>query len=386
MFCYRANQMKLTFVLMLIAAFAGSQAPAAPVTLLRTPNGGIQPQAVADSRGGLHLIYFKGDPAAGDIFYVQRPPGEQSFSAPLQVNHRPGSAMAIGSIRGAQLAIGKNGRVHVAWNGPAPKQGSYLEAPMLYTRLNDAGTAFEPERNMITSARGLDGGGSVAADRQGNVYVMWHAPIPGNTNGESGRAVFVAHSVDDGRTFAAEKPAITTPTGACGCCGMKTFADSNGNVLAWYRGALDMVNRNEILLLSRNHGANFETIYEHPWRISSCPMSSAFLSESKTGLLASAETHERVFFVRVDPRTGKVSEPVSPDAKGKHPVAISNNRGEVLLAWTEGTGWAKGGHVAWQVYNVAGQPTKEAGRADGLAPWSLVATFPQPDGSFVIVY
>jgi len=52
------------------------------------------------------------------------------------------------------------------------------------------------------------------------------------------------------------------------------------------------------------------------------------------------------FFVRVDPKTGKVSQPVSPATKGKHPVAVGNARGEVLLAWTEGTGWGKGGAVA----------------------------------------
>ena len=42
---------------------------------------------------------------------------------------------------------------------------------MLYTRLNDAGTAFEPQRDLIRMARGLDGGGAVAADGVGNVYV-----------------------------------------------------------------------------------------------------------------------------------------------------------------------------------------------------------------------
>src|SRR5207253_208395 len=31
------------------------------VTLLRVPNGGIQPQAITDARGTLHLIYIKGD-------------------------------------------------------------------------------------------------------------------------------------------------------------------------------------------------------------------------------------------------------------------------------------------------------------------------------------
>jgi hypothetical protein len=33
------------------------------------------------------------------------------------VNSQPESAIAAGTIRGAQLAIGKAGRVHVAWNG-----------------------------------------------------------------------------------------------------------------------------------------------------------------------------------------------------------------------------------------------------------------------------
>jgi len=48
-----------------------------------------------------------------------------------------------------------------------------------------------------------------------------------------------------------------------------------------------------------------------------------------------------------DIQTGKVSEPVSPATKGKHPVAVGNARGEVLLAWTEGAGWGRGGAGAW---------------------------------------
>ena len=45
-------------------------ASAEPVKLLHTPDGGIQPQAAVDGKGVVHLIYYKGDPAAGDIFYV----------------------------------------------------------------------------------------------------------------------------------------------------------------------------------------------------------------------------------------------------------------------------------------------------------------------------
>jgi hypothetical protein len=40
-----------------------------------------------------------------------------TFSSALKVNSHPGSAIAAGNIRGAHIALGRNGRVHVAWNG-----------------------------------------------------------------------------------------------------------------------------------------------------------------------------------------------------------------------------------------------------------------------------
>ena len=358
------------------------------VRLVHTPDDGIQPQAAVDGRGVVHLIYYKGDSGNGDIFYVRQQPGQASFSKPILVNGQPGSAMAAGTIRGAQLAVGKNGRVHVAWNGHAPKKGAWMDAPMLYARLNDAGTAFEPERDVITSARGLDGGGSVAADDKGGVFVFWHAPKPGNTNGEAGRAVFVARSDDDGKTFAPETLATSRPTGACGCCGMKAFADTEGNVFALYRAASEKVNRDEILLISRNHGTDFQVAHAHPWNIPSCPMSSASLSAGTRGVLAAWETEGQVYLAVANPKTAEVSKPISPSGvtKRKHPVAVANGSGETLLAWTEGTGWSKGGSVAWQIFDKEGKPTPEKGRAEGVPAWSLATAFARQDGTFVIVY
>src|SRR2546428_14192571 len=89
----------------------------AKVTLMKTPNGGIQPQAAVDKKGVLHLAYFKGKPEAGNIFYVRREPGSEGFSNPISVNGAPDSAVAIGTVRGAQIAVGKGARLHVAWLG-----------------------------------------------------------------------------------------------------------------------------------------------------------------------------------------------------------------------------------------------------------------------------
>jgi hypothetical protein len=370
-----------------------SAAESKRIELARTPDGGIQPQAAVDERGTVHLIYYKGEAGAGDIFYVRKTAQATEFSKPMQINSQRGSAIAAGSIRGAQLAVGKNGRVHVAWDGMGKGTtkaniGGKDVAPLLYTRLNDAGTAFEPERNVITYAAGLDGGSSVAADAEGNVYVTWHGNAPDNKDKEAGRAVFVARSLDEGKTFQREKPAVAKKTGACACCGMRAFADRGGAVYVLFRAATDNIERGQTLLVSRKPDADFEVAFSHPWKAMTCPMSSATLTESKSGVLAAWETGDNVFFASIDPKTMQMSRPTSPLAgtKRKHPVAVANAKGETLFVWTEGTGWAKGGSVAWQLYGAEGNALAEKGRAPGVPVWSLPTAYAKADGTFVVIY
>jgi hypothetical protein len=383
-------------VLLLVAlGFPGVAAAALPrrVFLVRAPHQGIQPQAASDTRGLVHLIYFEGDPGGGDIFYVCQSAAQASFSKPIRVNSRPHTAMALGSIRGAQLALGENGRVHVIWNGAgkgaAPVTINGKQAtPLYYTRLNQAGTAFEPERNLITYAAGLDGGSTVAADSQGHVYALWQARRPGGPDGEAGRALFLARSSDDGASFQTEVQALSEPTGACPCCGMRAFADSTGAIYALFRAADGGPDRNELLLVASKPGAEFRVAGEYKWRTSTCPMSSASLSAAHGGALAAWETAGQVYCATVNPRTLHVSRPLSPvgGQTKKHPVAVANQEGGILLVWLEGNGWAKGGELAWQVYGPDGQPAGDRGRADGVAPWSLATAYAKPNGDFVIIY
>lgn len=371
-------------------AGGGSAKQPSSVRLLRTPGKGIQPQVAVDTKGVVHLIYFSGKDTDGDIFYVRSEDGGKKFSEPLQVNSQPGSAMAIGNIRGAHLAVGKNGRVHVAWNGSgkAEPKAPGSATPMLYTRLNDAGTAFEPQRNVIQFAVGLDGGGSVAVDGAGNVYVAWHAPEPGK-KGEENRRVWCAHSTDEGKTFAREKPISAPGTGACGCCGMRAFCDSKGTLSLLYRSATGRVNRDTYLLTSQDQGEKFRSDNLHAWNVALCPMSSFSLAESSKGLLAAWETDGQIYHVLLDPATGKhgVAEAAPGAGKGrKHPVIAANAQGKTILAWTEGMGWNRGGSLRWQVFDNKGTPTAESGSSDGVPTWSLVAAFAGPDGVFTIVY
>ncbi|MFO0890949.1 MAG: hypothetical protein U0790_17625 [Isosphaeraceae bacterium] len=362
------------------------------VQVLSTPDGGIQPQAAVDARGNVHLVFYKGDPAAGDLFYARLKPGEASFSTPFRVNSQDGSAIAMGTIRGAQIAVGKSGRVHVAWNGSGrgkvanPNGGS----PMLYARLNDAGSAFERERNLMIHTTALDGGGTIAADGEGRVFVAWHGRDKGDPEGEDARRFFISTSVDEGRTFSPERPAIDRATGACGCCGSRAFVDRRGDVLALYRAATGGIKRDMILIASKDHGGHFDGKVLHPWSVNMCPMSSETFAEGPSGVVAAWETEGRVFFAKVSPETSESTPPMpAPGRPGgqKHPALAVNRLGETILVWAEGTGWARDGALAWQVFDAAGKPTADKGRiSQGIPVWGLATVVSTADGGFLIIH
>jgi hypothetical protein len=382
--------------LLAIVSFAATDktTPPARVRLYRVPNNGIQPQVVTDSAGTVHLVYYSGEPAHGDVHYAQSRDGGVTFSKAIRVNSQPGSAVATGTIRGAQIALGTNGRVHVAWNGsmqakpegPLNPESGKPGMPMLYTRMDDTNAAFEPQRNLMHRSHGLDGGGSVTADRKGNVYVAWHAL--GNDEagkGEAGRQVWIAHSADDGKTFAAEQKAWQRATGACGCCGMKIFADPNGNVHALYRSATEAVHRDIWLISSTDRGRRFDGQLLHKWDLNACPMSSMdFAADAKT-LVGAWETAGQVYWASL--RGSREPVPAPGDGKGrKHPRTAVNASGDVLLVWTEATGWQRGGAMAWQVYDREGHPRADKGRLDGVPAWSFGAVAALPDGRFFVLY
>jgi len=348
----------------------GATATEGLVQLWSTPNGDVQPEAFVDAAGTLHMISFAGDPAAGDLFYRQSHLDSMTWTAAIQVNSQPASVIAKGTVRGGHLAVG-SGRVHVAW------MSADRDAPgMFYTRSDDG--RFEPQRNVTRHETGLDGGGSLAADGSGRVYVAWHA----GHDGEPTRRLFVAASRDTGRSFAAEERANPVEAGACGCCGMRAGASADGELWILYRAATESIHRDMQLLTSADGGRSYAQSTVGPWELAACPMSTAAITPAGNGAVLAWETDGQIHW-QID---GVVQAVEGEGGQRKHPAVAVDDTGRMVIVWAEGTGWNRGGDLAWQVYGADGAALESGQLTAGVAKWSKPAVVARPAGGFVVLH
>ncbi|HEX6975656.1 MAG TPA: hypothetical protein VF147_14725, partial [Vicinamibacterales bacterium] len=308
-----------------------------------------------------------------------------TFSPPLRVNSIAGSAMATGNVRGGQVAIGRDGRPHVTWNGAtAITSCNRTHIPLWYSRLS--GDAFEPQRDLTEWTVGLDGGGTIAADASGHVYASWHSR--GTVEGEDHRTVYVASSSDEGRTFTREQRATTKEIGACGCCGMRSLVDANGALQILYRAAGNNIHRDATWLTFDPGRKTAEPRMLQEWELQACPMSTFAMTPDGARIFAAWETKLQINYATLDPGTGAISPPAAVPGTGarKHPSVAINAKGERLIAWTEGMAWSRGGMLSWIVIDRSGKVIASAEKAADVPAWSLVSAVANTDGAFTILY
>ena len=351
----------------------------ADVRTERVPEGGVQPQVVSGPDGILHLVYLKTEAKGSDVCHAWKHPGTQDWSAPVKVNTLPGSAVATGTIRGAQFAIGKDSTVHVVWNGPGGKD---QPAPLYYAQSLDGGHTFKPQRDLRGDTRGLDGGATIAASPQGEVFIVWHGARAEAAPGEVNRVVFVLKSTDNGTTFAPVKIANLDDLGVCACCSLKSFVTPAGELLTLYRAARKMAQRDVTLLVSRDGGESFTHRIVGPWSIAACPMSSMTMAQTDQQTRGAWETEGMIYTALVDHDSDRA--PVAID-KGRHPALAVNSDGKILISWSIGTGWQKGGKLGWAVLDKFGKPTGEKGASPGVPVWGMTAAYAEGPG-FVVMY
>ncbi len=363
--------------LCVLVLFLCLQAAATEVTVERVPEDGLQPQVAVQVDGTVHLVYLTGKPDGADIRYTHRALAAAAWAAPVTVNSIRHSAMAIGTIRGAQIALGKGGRVHVVWNGVG-KKGEPAGAPLYYSR--GLAGKFEPQRTMNEGTLHLDGGASIAATDKGAVFVVWHAALPEGKS-EADRLIFINRSADEGVTFSSPAPAKGVPAGVCPCCSLNAFMASDGSLLTLYRNASAKAQR-DITLLTSSDGEAFTSRVLDPWPIAACPMSSAAIISASNGTRAAWETNATIYTAMLDQKTGPVA---LSKGQARHPAMAFNARSETLVVWSIGTGWQRGGELGWAILDATGRPTEKRGTSPEVPVWGHTAAYADAAGNFVIL-
>jgi hypothetical protein len=87
----------------------------------------------------------------------------------------------------------------------------------------------------------------------------------------------------------------------------------------------------------------------------------------------------------------KAKLPTVRSAPGKggnrqHPALAFNKKGDMILVWAEGTGWNRGGGLAWQVYNSKFDLMDSGRRAGAIPVWGLPAVVAEANGNFTIYH
>jgi hypothetical protein len=147
-----------------------------------------------------------------------------------------------------------------------------------------------------------------------------------------------------------------------------------------------------MLLTSSDQGKTFGSMLLGAWRSPTCPMSTPGLIQAPDhSLLATWETRGQVYRRLINPESldsspGPLPAQSNPGNR-KHPVVALNqvNGSRLLLAWVEGTGWEKGGSLAWECIDLK-DGSNTTGSRPGVPVWDFAAVFPEPDGSFTIIY
>lgn len=372
-------------LLLLGVCIGVSRAPAESsgnVTLVSLPENGIQPRVLTGEDGLARIVYFQGQAGGGDLLFVEKRPEKEAFTDPVRINSTPGSAVATGTIRGAQIAMGGGARTHVIWNGAMKAKGD--RPPLYYTRSEPGGTGFEEQRP-ISGDWLMDGGGALAADGAGGVFVFFHG---GEGHGEEGRRVFVRVSTDHGETFESERAISPEGIGVCACCGMQAFADGKGRLFVIYRTASEGGRMRDIAtLFSKDGGRTWKHEIIDRWEINQCPMSSMSIAECGDRVMMAWEREGQIYLGRWDEAKEAITEiralPGTPAGR-KHPSLGSDGSGDLLVAWTEGTGWNRGGEIAWQRFDSSLRPKGEPGRVSGLPVWSFASVIPQASGFAIL--
>ena len=333
------------------------------VSVIRLRAAGQPVKARLGPEGTIHLLL---DSPEGPR-YVKSPDEGRTFSEPMPIVDAASQTPGL-TFYAEDLAIGKDGRVHVAMSNNAWK----LKLPQAdwgfyYASLAPGAKAFSPVRNLN---RKPSEGFSLAANERGAV-TAWFL---------SGQ-LFTMDSRDNGETFSASAEADPA-WNPCQCCTTSAAYGPDGRLAVLYRERTDNERDMFVVISDPRGGAKpaRRRISATPWKIAACPMTYFTINRADFGYVAAWPTKGQVYFARLDP-DGRVLPPGeirTPGTSGmrNHLLALSAPDGATLVAWKNND------TLGWQLYDPKSEPQGQPGST--RSPGGGAAGVALADGRFLV--
>lgn len=275
------------------ARFSAATRPAFKPLQVSAPQvDAAEPVTVSAPDGGVYVAWVNHNANnQADVMLGRYDNAGAAVGSAARVNQQEGVATAW---RGDPPSVAVTDRaVYVLWTARVEaqdKKGTDLYLSVSHDHGKTFGPATKVNDDTVPGAHGMH---SLAVPHDGRIYVAWlderniEAPKPsthaGGHHTESNRDLFVAYSIDGGKTFS---PNQKVASDACPCCKTALAVAPDGTVYAGWRQVLPGNFRHIAVASSTNGAASFSApviVSDDKWVLQGCPVSGPSLSVAANG-------------------------------------------------------------------------------------------------------
>jgi hypothetical protein len=249
--------------------------------------------------------------ASKDAIYYAEPD-----SAPVHVADAP--SLELGNHRGPRMAFGREAIVITA--GLSPPGQPYAPGTLRSWRSTYRGKTWSAGPDISTPGVGGMGFHGIASDGKHQVWAAWIGPNGGHPS------LFVSHSEDAGRTWAAQRVLSAT---VCECCHPTVAVSANGTVHILFRNSVG--GNRDFYLATSPYGERFEIakLGKGSWAVDACPMDGGGMSEFRGDVVTLWRRQGRLFLARPG------GQPEEPFAAGRN-AAVTLRENGLYAVWSAG--------------------------------------------------
>jgi hypothetical protein len=301
---------RVVLLAILVVILIGCQRPALNTSTVVKPNLSVpirvsspdvdsaEPAIAASPDGSIYATWVNHTPnGQADVMLAHFDANGQMQGAPVRVNQKPGTATAW---RGdpPTIVVGSDRTVLIGWTARANLGSGH--ATDLYLSASKDGKTFGEAVKVNDDAKpGVHGMHSLAVGNNGRIFMAWldernitpmamkdkKTDKSSGRHMESNRELFVASSIDGGRTFSANRRIATE---ACPCCKTSLAIGPDGRLYVSWRQVLAGDFRHIAVATSTDAAQTFSQpviVSDDQWMLSGCPVSGASLLAAADGRL-----------------------------------------------------------------------------------------------------